>query len=702
MINLENEFSPRVNPADVNYPFGSIKDNSSPGANDGTPLAAVWGNDWEGFAQAAMTEAGITPSGLPDTAQDSQLLDAVKAVTNGISATYAQIRAYTGSADHIKCIGRENSSDGASGTFLLDSDDSTSPDDGGYCLVDALGRRWKRNFAGDADLLWWCKSDYGPIAGVGTDNQSGIESAILFSAAKLIPVHVPDGKYYTTKPLNFNSKGGDIRNAACFYGDHKPDIFAGSGAIFYVSAGVGKACLESIDSYHCNAIGIGLCAVGDTSLCAVLARGTYQTGPGHHLLRDCVGYCKSPAGTNNGVGSIGLLNVACEETIVDNCDWWAALPYAGVHKNEVNVAAVNSSGEPTGLFNTFSYSSHYDVPLVSVSSSNTVFGLAGQGRLIAMNFQSPNVLLETASDVDLGHTFMQRVIDPADVSAVRGKYEFGLQLREVWGVDWHGTLEHCDSLLLNFGTMDRVNLNATLGSESSILSELYFYEPVAGDRDLRDCSITVRGIFPKKPFICKRNADGFPLFRVRNSQFSTRADNSLAFIDAGWSGMLYGAKCSSVSYAGNLLSADSGRFSFAKRHQHASGDVLFSVYQPDTGVTGSFYVAVKADCLTNCVPSTQSASSSHSSVNEWLSNNGNTGFGPNSSVKTVAGMTINLAPSLTSITAVAPTTIADAGQGRIDYVLSPTVTGSSIQPLETSADISVTVSRVDGYAAIVF
>ena len=84
MINLEEEFSPRVNPADANYPFGSIKDNTSPGANDGTPLAAVWGNDWEGFAQAAMTEAGITPSGLPDTAQDSQLLDAVKVVTSGV------------------------------------------------------------------------------------------------------------------------------------------------------------------------------------------------------------------------------------------------------------------------------------------------------------------------------------------------------------------------------------------------------------------------------------------------------------------------------------------------------------------------------------------------------------------------------------------------------------------------------------------
>lgn len=84
MINLESEFSPRVNPADANYPFGSIRDNTSPGANDGTPLSAVWGNDWEGFAQAAMTEAGIVPSGLPDTAQDSQLLAAVKVVASGM------------------------------------------------------------------------------------------------------------------------------------------------------------------------------------------------------------------------------------------------------------------------------------------------------------------------------------------------------------------------------------------------------------------------------------------------------------------------------------------------------------------------------------------------------------------------------------------------------------------------------------------
>lgn len=94
MINLEQTFTPRVNPADTNYPFGSIKDNTSPGANDGTPLSAVWGNDFEGFRQAAMTEAGITPSGLPDTAQDSQLLDAVKFAAGAPVSREALRRSY--------------------------------------------------------------------------------------------------------------------------------------------------------------------------------------------------------------------------------------------------------------------------------------------------------------------------------------------------------------------------------------------------------------------------------------------------------------------------------------------------------------------------------------------------------------------------------------------------------------------------------
>ena len=51
MINIEDTFTPKVVPASEDYPFGSIKPNSAQGADDGTRLAAVWGNDYEGFRQ---------------------------------------------------------------------------------------------------------------------------------------------------------------------------------------------------------------------------------------------------------------------------------------------------------------------------------------------------------------------------------------------------------------------------------------------------------------------------------------------------------------------------------------------------------------------------------------------------------------------------------------------------------------------------
>lgn len=79
MINIEDTFTPKVVPASEDYPFGSIKPNSAQGADDGTRLAAVWGNDYEGFRQKAMSDANLIPNGTPDTATNSQLLDAIDA-----------------------------------------------------------------------------------------------------------------------------------------------------------------------------------------------------------------------------------------------------------------------------------------------------------------------------------------------------------------------------------------------------------------------------------------------------------------------------------------------------------------------------------------------------------------------------------------------------------------------------------------------
>jgi hypothetical protein len=66
-------------PADADYPYGAARNESTPGeSGDGYPLEEAWVNDWLGFVAAALDRQGVTPSGTPETALDSQILTALK------------------------------------------------------------------------------------------------------------------------------------------------------------------------------------------------------------------------------------------------------------------------------------------------------------------------------------------------------------------------------------------------------------------------------------------------------------------------------------------------------------------------------------------------------------------------------------------------------------------------------------------------
>ena len=84
-IKIYEQFAPFANPADGDHPYGSFKNDSIPGAEDGTPLDAVWGNDLVGFTDALLAQAGIVPSGQPDTVGNSQRVDAIKQLEKAAS-----------------------------------------------------------------------------------------------------------------------------------------------------------------------------------------------------------------------------------------------------------------------------------------------------------------------------------------------------------------------------------------------------------------------------------------------------------------------------------------------------------------------------------------------------------------------------------------------------------------------------------------
>lgn len=89
------------------------------------------------------------PAGAVSAGTDPTSGGFVDVSTSGfIPMLYAGIRAYNGETKNIRCIGNYNVFDGQYGTFVRDDSDTTSADDGVIVLIDAIGRRWKRQHVG--------------------------------------------------------------------------------------------------------------------------------------------------------------------------------------------------------------------------------------------------------------------------------------------------------------------------------------------------------------------------------------------------------------------------------------------------------------------------------------------------------------------------------------------------------------------------
>lgn len=82
-LELSTKYPGRSNAPSSGYPTGSAKNETTPGANDGTPLDEDLMNDTIGLLQSLLDEAGITANGNVDSVTNAQYLAAVKAVASG-------------------------------------------------------------------------------------------------------------------------------------------------------------------------------------------------------------------------------------------------------------------------------------------------------------------------------------------------------------------------------------------------------------------------------------------------------------------------------------------------------------------------------------------------------------------------------------------------------------------------------------------
>ena len=104
--------------------------------------------------------------------------------------TYAGIRAYSGQSTELRCVGRQTIFDHGFGDFVRDDTDTTSPDNDGTVLVDALSRRWKRLFMGYVNVMWFGADPTGltPIDAV-------LAATVMAAATGGNKVYLPRGTY---------------------------------------------------------------------------------------------------------------------------------------------------------------------------------------------------------------------------------------------------------------------------------------------------------------------------------------------------------------------------------------------------------------------------------------------------------------------------------------------------------------------------
>jgi len=75
-LNINSTYT-NTTPANTSYPYGSAKNETSPGDLDGTPLEKAGLDDLYGLMQSLLAAAGIVPNGNPDTVLAPQYLASI-------------------------------------------------------------------------------------------------------------------------------------------------------------------------------------------------------------------------------------------------------------------------------------------------------------------------------------------------------------------------------------------------------------------------------------------------------------------------------------------------------------------------------------------------------------------------------------------------------------------------------------------------
>lgn len=230
------------------------------------------------------------------------------------TASYSDVRTYSGNLSTINVYGISNIFDGANGVFKVDISDTTSPDNGGTILVDSTGRRWKRVYDGAVSVLW-----FGADRNGVSDSTDSFNACVSFvSASKKKSMYAPSGEYKLSATLLFDYPEieffGDGRyltklkfsntGIAVKFSDAHPNngsyTFGGKIRDMWISGNANTTAILYVQPNHFHATNINLSEASPTN------------GAGLHILGTVLGcfekvYCSTNAMIMTSRPNVGIL-----------------------------------------------------------------------------------------------------------------------------------------------------------------------------------------------------------------------------------------------------------------------------------------------------------------------------------------------------------------------------------------------------------
>lgn len=276
-LNPATEFVGRIIAATTAYPYGSSKNESTPGAGDGTPYRKVRADDIFGFQQALLKSRAIVPSGNADEVRDSQYLQAVVEIAAGSADFYTDsgvADAYVLDVANADSQGPEKLFDGVRLRFVVanvGTGGATTVNPAGLGVTPVKTEAGTDPVAGQMSGFIELRYDATAAAFILTkDPMFRVFTSKTEAVAYIDSFGIVNGAEYIITSADGNTFKGVTGAPASTYSDNGG---TSCGSVFIPTAGDGSAALKLANSeeIYPQAFGAELDGVADDSAALVLA-----------------------------------------------------------------------------------------------------------------------------------------------------------------------------------------------------------------------------------------------------------------------------------------------------------------------------------------------------------------------------------------------------------------------------------------------